>query len=103
LDLTNCNQVVSINPSAGVQIPTEDVPKQEMPISTYERLPDTVLDFKRKHQIGRFDPTNPEKQDQKVKQMWQDIKDRGKHNSMKASRMTPAMAVSLLMPTGFNV
>ena len=72
----------SINPSAGIQLPVEDVPKQEMPISTYEQLPDTVLDFKRKHHIGRFDPTNPEKQEQKVKEMWKDVEDRGEHLSI---------------------
>ena len=49
-----------------------------MPKSTYEQLPDTVLDYKKKHQIGRFDPTLPEKQEQKVKEMWQKIQDGGK-------------------------
>ena len=49
-----------------------------MPKSTYENLPDTVLDYKKKHLIGRFDPTMPEKQEQKVKEMWQEIQDGGK-------------------------
>ena len=71
-------QVTSTNPSAGVQIPIDSVPKQEMPKSTYEQLPNTVLDYKKKHQIGRFDPTGPEKQEQKVKEMWQEIQDGGK-------------------------
>ncbi len=65
-----------------------------MPISTYEKLPDTVLDFKKKHQIGRFDPTNPEKQEQKIKETWQDIKDRGKHSSVTARRVRPPTAGS---------
>lgn len=48
-----------------------------MPISTYEQLPDTVLDYKKKHGIGRFDPTASEKQEQKVKDMWKEVEEEG--------------------------
>ena len=56
----------------------DDVPKHEMPISTYEQLPDTVLDYKKKHGIGRFDPTGSEKQEQKVKDLWKEVHDEGR-------------------------
>ena len=49
-----------------------------MPISTYEQLPDTVLDFKKKNKVGRFDPTAPERQEQKVKDMWEEVQNKGK-------------------------
>lgn len=49
-----------------------------MPMSTYETLPDTVLDYKKKHGIGRFDPAAAEKQEQKANNMWADVDTRGK-------------------------
>ena len=61
---------------------TEDVPKHEMPISTYEQLPDTVLDYKKKHGIGRFDPAAFDKQEQKLKDMWKEVEDEGRSMSM---------------------
>ena len=72
-------QVTSSDPTAGAYNfgGGESVPKQEMPKSTYEQLPDTVLDYKKKHQIGRFDPTAPQKQEQKVKDMWSRIDEKG--------------------------
>jgi len=49
-----------------------------MPKSTYESLSGTVLDFKKSHKIGRFDPTAPEKEAQKVRAMWKEIEEKGK-------------------------
>lgn len=71
-------QVTSTNPSAGVQMPVDSVPKQDISISAYEQLPDTVLNYKKKHKIGRFDPAAPEKQEQKIKDMWKEVEDGGK-------------------------
>ena len=48
-----------------------------MPISTYEQLPDTVLDYKKKNKIGRFDPTASKKQEQKAKDMWKEAQEEG--------------------------
>lgn len=71
------NQVTSTNPSATTIIPSAaSVPKWEMPESTYEQLPDTVLDFKKKNKIGRFDPAAPQKQEQKAKDLWKEVEDR---------------------------
>ncbi|KAG8526358.1 uncharacterized protein KY384_000351 [Bacidia gigantensis] len=56
---------------------TSSVPKTEMPISTYESLHGTVLDFKKSHQIGRFDPAADEKNRQKVARLQKDVEDRG--------------------------
>jgi len=53
------------------------MPKQEMPKSTYESLPGTVFDYKKAHQIGRFDPNAPEKEAQKVKSMWSEVEAKG--------------------------
>ena len=44
-----------------------------MPDSTYEKLPETVLAYKKAHKIGRFDPAAPENQDRKVKGMWEEV------------------------------
>ena len=49
-----------------------------MPISAYEQLPDTVLDYKKKHGIGRFDPSASDKHERKVREMWKEVHDEGK-------------------------
>ena len=48
-----------------------------MPKSIYEKLPDTVLDYKKKNLIGRFDPSAPEKHEHKVKDMWSAVESQG--------------------------
>lgn len=47
-----------------------------MPESTYEKLPETVLAYKKAHQIGRFNPAAPQIQDRKVKEMWKEVEER---------------------------
>ena len=51
------------------------VPKYTMPDSTYETIPDSVLAYKKSHKIGRFDPSVPEIQKRKVKEMWKEIEE----------------------------
>lgn len=55
-----------------------------MPESTYAALPDTVLAYKRSHQIGRFDPSSSsssaaahETQERKAQDMWKEVRERG--------------------------
>lgn len=48
-----------------------------MPAETYSSLPNTVLAYKRDHRIGRFDPTAPEMQERKVREMWEEVERRG--------------------------
>jgi len=49
-----------------------------MPTSTYETLPSSVLAFKKSHKLGRFDPSAPEIQAQKVKDAWREVEERSK-------------------------
>lgn len=44
-----------------------------MPVETYSTLPDTVLAYKKTHQIGRFDPHAPELKERKVADLWKEI------------------------------
>ncbi|KAL8712848.1 MAG: hypothetical protein Q9220_003056 [cf. Caloplaca sp. 1 TL-2023] len=72
--------VTSTDPSTASAIPPPSaVPKYEMPVETYSSLPDTVLAYKKSHQIGRFDPHAPEAKEKKVADMWREI-DAGKIN-----------------------
>lgn len=48
-----------------------------MPVDTYSTLPDTVLAYKKSHHIGRFDPHAPEIQQQKIKEAWEEVEQRG--------------------------
>ncbi|KAL8691777.1 MAG: hypothetical protein Q9218_003078 [Villophora microphyllina] len=66
--------VTSSDPSSGSVIPPlSSVPKYEMPVETYSSLPDTVLAYKRTHQIGRFDPNAPEIAEKKVADLWKEV------------------------------
>ncbi|KAL8841758.1 MAG: hypothetical protein Q9170_000791 [Blastenia crenularia] len=66
--------VTSTDPSLGTAIPSlSSVPKYEMPVETYSSLPDTVLAYKKTHQIGRFDPHAPELKEKKVADLWKAI------------------------------
>lgn len=66
--------VTSLDPALGVAIPpSSSVPKYEMPVETYTSLPDTVLAYKKTHQIGRFDPRAPELKEKKVADLWKEI------------------------------
>lgn len=47
-----------------------------MPKSTYESLSGTVLDYKKAHKIGRFDPDASEKEAAKVKAMWTEVEEK---------------------------
>ena len=47
-----------------------------MPETKYEALPDTVLAYKKDHKIGRFDPTAPDIQERKLKEMWNEVDER---------------------------
>ena len=52
-----------------------------MPESKYEALPDTVRAYKKDHRIGRFDPAAPEIQERKVREMWNEVQERGEFPS----------------------
>ncbi|KAL9017119.1 MAG: hypothetical protein Q9185_005521 [Variospora sp. 1 TL-2023] len=66
--------VASTDPSSATVIPPlSSVPKYEMPVETYSTLPDTVLAYKKSHQIGRFDPHAPELKERKVADLWKEI------------------------------
>lgn len=49
-----------------------------MPVETYSSLPDTVLAYKKSHQIGRFDPHAPESKEKRVAELWREIDAAGK-------------------------
>ncbi|KAL8996666.1 MAG: hypothetical protein Q9169_003890 [Polycauliona sp. 2 TL-2023] len=66
--------VASTDPASSTIIPTSSsVPKYEMPAETYSSLPDTVLAYKKSHQIGRFDPHAPDSKEKKVAELWKEI------------------------------
>ncbi|MCJ1234166.1 hypothetical protein MMC14_002124 [Varicellaria rhodocarpa] len=50
-----------------------DVPKYTMPTSTYESLPSSVLAWKKNNQLGRFDPSAPEKERKKILEGWEEV------------------------------
>ncbi|MCJ1288104.1 hypothetical protein MMC26_007459 [Xylographa opegraphella] len=56
---------------------TSAVPKYTMPASTYARLPATVLAWKKSQKLGRFDPSLPEHEAQKIQSLWDEIGTRG--------------------------
>ncbi|KAL8986588.1 MAG: hypothetical protein Q9177_004133 [Variospora cf. flavescens] len=67
-------KVASTDPSSATVIPPlSSVPKYEMPVETYSTLPDTVLAYKKTHQIGRFDPHAPKLKERKVADLWKEI------------------------------
>lgn len=47
-----------------------------MPASTYETLPDSVLAWKKSQKLGRFDPSLPEQEVEKIRALWTEITDR---------------------------
>lgn len=49
-----------------------------MPVETYSSLPSTVLAYKRDHHIGRFDPSAPELQQRKVREIWAEVESAGR-------------------------
>ncbi|KAL8778749.1 MAG: hypothetical protein Q9213_007262 [Squamulea squamosa] len=66
--------VASSDPASSTTIPPpSSVPKYEMPVETYSSLSDTVLAYKKAHQIGRFDPHAPEIKEKKVADLWKEI------------------------------
>ncbi|KAL9586596.1 MAG: hypothetical protein Q9212_000791 [Teloschistes hypoglaucus] len=66
--------VTSSDPSSGFAIASSSsVPKYEMSAETYASLPDTVLAFKKTHQIGRFDPHATEIVETKVANLWREV------------------------------
>lgn len=72
-------QVASTEKTTASKLPPlSSVPKYTMPESTYEALPETVLAYKKTHKIGRFDPAAPDIQERKVKEMWNEVDDRGR-------------------------
>jgi len=48
-----------------------------MPEDEYAQRGDSVLAFKRKNHLGRFDPNAPAEADRKVKEMEALVKDKG--------------------------
>ena len=53
------------------------VDKYEMPLEEYEARGDSVLAWKKKAQLGRFDPSTPEVERKKIEGMWSLLKERG--------------------------
>ncbi|OQN98769.1 hypothetical protein B0A48_15435 [Cryoendolithus antarcticus] len=53
------------------------VEKFELPQSEYETRTDSVLAYKRANKLGRFDPSAPEHEQQKVAESWREVEDRG--------------------------
>lgn len=54
------------------------VEKYEMPPDEYESRTDSVLHWKKTHQLGRFDPNAPSIEQQKVAGIEREIEERGK-------------------------
>lgn len=48
-----------------------------MPEEQYEKLQDTVLSWKKRQQLGRFDPNKPDSAQQKLRKMQEEIDARG--------------------------
>lgn len=48
-----------------------------MPEEQYEKLPDSVLSWKKRQQLGRFDPNKPDCTQQKLRKMQEEIDARG--------------------------
>ncbi|KAI9716545.1 MAG: hypothetical protein M1812_005276 [Candelaria pacifica] len=53
------------------------VRKYTLPTSSYEALPNTVLAFKKSHQLGRFDPQAPDIEKQKLEGLEKEVEERG--------------------------
>lgn len=53
------------------------VEKYTMPAEKYSALPDSVMAYKKRHKLGRFDPDAPEIERQKVDAYWSDANTRG--------------------------
>ena len=76
-------KVSSLTPNPVSTLPSlSSVPKYEMPESKYVTLPDTVLAYKKDHKIGRFDPAAPEIQERKVREMWKEVEERSKSDTI---------------------
>ena len=90
-------QVETTDPASSTVLPPSSaVPKYEMPVETYSSLPDTVLAYKKSHQIGRFDPHAPESKEKKVAEMWREIDAAGKASlAMRLSSLTGASSNDL--------
>jgi len=48
-----------------------------MPENEYETRKDSVLAWKKAHNLGRFDPNAPDVEQQKIRQLERDIEERG--------------------------
>ncbi|KAF2228877.1 hypothetical protein EV356DRAFT_537722 [Viridothelium virens] len=55
----------------------ESVKKYEMPTEQYEARPDSVLAWKRSQKLGRFDPSAPSLEDQKIRALRREVEERG--------------------------
>ncbi|KAI5800298.1 CAP Gly-rich domain-containing protein [Peziza echinospora] len=53
------------------------VEKYTMPEDRYEELTDTVLSWKKRQQLGRFDPNKPNVEAEKLRKMQEEIEERG--------------------------
>lgn len=65
-------------PTSRFHIPSPtSVPKYTMPPSEYATRPDSVLAWKKAHQLGRFDPHAPDAERAKVEAGEREIRERG--------------------------
>lgn len=66
-----------------------------MSAETYASLPDTVLAYKKTHQIGRFDPHATENVETKVANLWREVAAGGKIAQVcKLSGLSSPLSVS---------
>ena len=57
------------------------VQKYEMPAEEYENRTDSVLAWKKAQKLGRFDPSAPSIEEQKIHAVQREIDERGKHGA----------------------
>lgn len=53
------------------------VEKYEMPVTEYESRTDSVLAWKKKQNLGRFDPNAPSLEQQKIQTLEREVEERG--------------------------
>jgi tubulin-folding cofactor B len=76
--LTNA-QVTDTRPP-GSRVDYNDVSKvekYEMPVTEYESRTDSVLAWKKKQNLGRFDPNAPSLEQQKIQTLEREVEERG--------------------------
>ena len=91
LEFSDLHQVTSLSPHPPISISSDlsSVPKYIMPTDIYATLPDTVLAYKKTHQIGRFDPNAPEAHQRKIQGSWKEIHEKRRFSPPKWISLCP--------------